>query len=636
MRSFSRYNLPRLNSFTLTLFILILLVLVLYVFNIRNNPPGFYIDESSISYNAYTIASTGRDEFGNSWPLFFRAFGDYKNPVYIYLLAGLFKLTGPSILVARLLSATSGIATGLLLGLLAFRITRQRSVGLLVTLFALLTPWLFELSRVVVEVALYPLVITLFLLCVHRASTKVRWSWREAVCMAGSLTLVTYTYSIGRLFGPLLAVGLVLFASRARRVGLVLTWSFYALTLIPLAIFQQRHPGALMGRFNLVTYITPQSTYAEIAGEFIKHYLASINPWKLLVTGDLNPAQMAHLHGSELFLCAAGVLAVTGLWLILRLHLREAWWRFIIFGLVVAAAPASLTKDFFHMLRLVPLLAFLLVLVIPAIEWLLIDRSRRRTVMAFLVLLAVIQGAAFQWRFHASADSMKRRELFNGDYPAEILARAVASDSRPIYLADVPSIPGYIQAYWYATLYGLPLSDFILLPPDKAPPLDTLVIATENSCPRCQIIATSDFYTLYVADQSLTKSAPLHDGGFRASISVNKAPAVFRAGQIASLLVRIRNEGNSVWLASGRGRGLYQVNLGNHWLQQNGQTLTHDDGRSTLPEDLKPGEARELTIMVATPRKTGKYLLELDMVQEGVTWFGPKGSQTLRIPVTVE
>lgn len=635
MKSSPRYNLPRLDSFTLTLFILILFVLVLYVFNLRNNPPGFYIDESSISYNAYTIASTGRDEFGNSWPLFFRAFGDYKNPVYIYLLAGLFKLTGPSILVARLLSATSGIATGLLLGLLAFRVTRHRSVGLLVTLFALLTPWLFELSRVVVEVALYPLVITLFLLCVHRASTKVRWSWREAVCMAGSLTLVTYTYSIGRLFGPLLAVGLVLFASRARRAGLVLTWSLYALTLIPLAIFQQRYPGALMGRFNLVTYITPQSTYAEIAGEFIKHYLASINPWKLLVTGDLNQAQMAHLYGSELILCAAGVLAVTGLWLILRLHWREAWWRFIIFGLVVSVAPASLTKGSFHMLRLAPLLVFLLVLMSPAIEWLLIERSGRRTVLAFLLLLAVIQGAAFQWRFHASAHSMERRKLFDGGYPTEIFALAEASDSRPIYLADAPNIPGYIQAYWYATLHRLPLSDFILLRPGEPPPLDALVITTENSCPRCRIIATSDFYTLYVAE-SLAKRAPLHDGAFRASISVNKAPAVLRAGQFASLLVLVRNEGNSIWLASERGGALYQVNLGNHWLEQNGQTLTHDDGRSAFSKDLKPGEARELTITVAAPRKPGKYLLELDMVQEGVTWFGPKGSQTLRIPVTVE
>src|SRR4051812_31269208 len=82
-----------------------LLGAVLYAANLRSNPPGFYIDESSISYNAHTIAQTGRDEHGQTLPLFFRAFGEYKNPIYIYLLAGVFRITGPGILTARMLSA---------------------------------------------------------------------------------------------------------------------------------------------------------------------------------------------------------------------------------------------------------------------------------------------------------------------------------------------------------------------------------------------------------------------------------------------------------------------------------------------------------------------------------------------------
>src|SRR5437660_3583859 len=108
------------------------------------NPAGFFVDESSIAYNAYTISQSGRDEFGNSWPLYFRAFGDYKNPVYIYLLAGLFKLTGPNILTARLLSAFAGVIAALLLGLLAARVSGSREAGIVVAGSALLTPWLFE------------------------------------------------------------------------------------------------------------------------------------------------------------------------------------------------------------------------------------------------------------------------------------------------------------------------------------------------------------------------------------------------------------------------------------------------------------------------------------------------------------
>src|ERR1043166_5012720 len=160
--------------------IIVLLVLIaggalLYTRSLTTNPAGFYIDESSIAYNAHSIAQTGHDEHGEAWPLYFRAFGDYKNPVYIYLLAGIFKLTGPSILAARLLSALLGFAAALLIGLLAWQITKRRAVALALTMTALLTPWLFELGRVVVEVSLYPLLVAALLLLVHRVSKKEKW-----------------------------------------------------------------------------------------------------------------------------------------------------------------------------------------------------------------------------------------------------------------------------------------------------------------------------------------------------------------------------------------------------------------------------------------------------------------------------
>src|SRR5437660_1280562 len=124
------------------LFALVILCgFALYTYRITQNPAGFFVDESSIAYNAHTISQTGQDEFGNSWPLYFRAFGDYKNPVHIYLLSGLIKLTGPGILAARMLGAVAGVVAALLLGLLAARVTRRRGVGLLVATSALLTPW---------------------------------------------------------------------------------------------------------------------------------------------------------------------------------------------------------------------------------------------------------------------------------------------------------------------------------------------------------------------------------------------------------------------------------------------------------------------------------------------------------------
>lgn len=42
-------------------------------------------DEAALGYNTYSIATTGRDEFGSILPLRLKSFGDFKMPLYAYL-----------------------------------------------------------------------------------------------------------------------------------------------------------------------------------------------------------------------------------------------------------------------------------------------------------------------------------------------------------------------------------------------------------------------------------------------------------------------------------------------------------------------------------------------------------------------
>ena len=128
------------------------------------NPPGFHRDEAALSLNAYSISTSLRDEDGALLPLFFRSFGDYKSPLYPYLLAGLFTITGPEAQVARGTSAVLVLAAVLLLGLLARRLTGSGRVAVAVVVLAGLTPWLFELGRVALEVSTQPLLVTVLLL----------------------------------------------------------------------------------------------------------------------------------------------------------------------------------------------------------------------------------------------------------------------------------------------------------------------------------------------------------------------------------------------------------------------------------------------------------------------------------------
>ena len=493
-----------------------LLVVVLYFAGVPKNPPGFFIDEASIAYNAHTISRQGVDEHGQRFPLYFRAFGEYKSPVYIYALAAVFRITGPSVRAARLLSAILGVIAALLLGLLAARLTRRRLTGLSVFIAAGLTPWLFEISRLVFEVTLLPTLLALCLLVLHRASKREEWSWRISAGLGLLLGLMVYSYSAGRLLAPLFALGLIFFMTRQRWRGVVLTWFIFALTLLPLAVFTVRHPGALGERFKYVTYVKPEDSRSETVFRFIKNYAANFSPRSWLIVGDPEPRH--HLPGMGSLLTGVVILGVLGLVLVLLRHRREAWWRFVLYGLAVSSIPASLTLDHFHTLRLMGLPVFLLVLAMPAIEFLYADvtalgarasspqlragcsrsrvasgQSARRVVLAALVTLTIVQGAIFQWQFHTAP---ARVDAFDSYYP-QVLDAALARPERPIYLFD-KTPAAYMYAFWYATLRGLDLNNFQRTTKDTPPPPAAVVISHELPCTNCEMIFERGQFRVYV------------------------------------------------------------------------------------------------------------------------------------------
>lgn len=130
-------------------------------------------------------------------------------------------------------------------------------------------------------------------------------------------------------------------------------------------------------------------------------------------------------------------------------------------------------------------------------------------------------------------------------------------------------------------------------------------------------------------------TTPLPDSVYKAQITIVNAPPTLKAGEQVSLKIKVKNLGNGNWPAQGQG-SKYKVDLGNHWLDKKGTEVTADDGRTGLPHDLKPGEEAELSLTVKAPKTSGEYILVLDMVHEDVTWFGPRGSQTVKTNITVQ
>ncbi|HYH86660.1 MAG TPA: hypothetical protein VEX60_14500, partial [Pyrinomonadaceae bacterium] len=133
------------------------------------------------------------------------------------------------------------------------------------------------------------------------------------------------------------------------------------------------------------------------------------------------------------------------------------------------------------------------------------------------------------------------------------------------------------------------------------------------------------------------EQSPLAAGGYRAEITALGAPATMRAGERVALSFRVRNAGSSIWPSRGDAKGRYQVNLADRWLDADGsKVLNALDARTSLRADLAPGGEVEMPLEVNAPREPGVYVLEIDLVHEGVSFFSERGSKSLRLPVRVE
>lgn len=124
-------------------------------------------------------------------------------------------------------------------------------------------------------------------------------------------------------------------------------------------------------------------------------------------------------------------------------------------------------------------------------------------------------------------------------------------------------------------------------------------------------------------------------GRLRAELEAAAPEARLRAaaGQRLQRRVRVRNAGNTLWLAA---PGPGQVLLGGHLRAVDGRLLEQDFLRVALPGDVAPEGRVELELACPAPDRPGAYVLELDLLVEGLCWFGARGSSTLSLPLDVD
>lgn len=327
----------------------------LHFYLIDQLPKGFYVDESSIGYNAHLIATTGTDEHGVHWPLFFEAFGEYKNPLYIYLLAGLYRLLGFSQWTTRALSACIWLVGSFYLFQLCRRLFDNQTTWLYVAIAISFTPWIFSLSRISFELIIaYPL-LAIHLYGLYRGFEENSRQW--AICSGVSMGLCVYAYTTFRVLAPLYCVAVVVCFGARRFRGAQFRFSLgAAISAIPFLIYALGHFDNLSRRFNTITYVhDPAMSAFDKAWMFSSNYLEYFSLSFLLISGDPNPRHHTGFGGE--FMASTVILLVLSIWAVRR-SATDRFYRYMVVGFILSPFAAALTTDVDHSLRAFPMAVF--------------------------------------------------------------------------------------------------------------------------------------------------------------------------------------------------------------------------------------------------------------------------------------
>lgn len=338
-------------------------------YKITESPGGLYIDEISIGYNAWSVLETGRDEHGRNWPLFFEAFGEWKLPVYIYLVTLAQLFIGPTDLSVRLPALFLG--TFAIPSVIYFTRkllantypTHINTIAMVAGGILAVSPGYFQFSRPGFEVVagLFFLILG-FLLFFQSLEKRSTWILQFAVI---SLSLSLYSYHSSRIVVPALVLYLVIAYRKSFHlrvwflslvIGTIMTLPFWRYAVSPAGLVRVRQISIVYNpKGNLV-------------GNFIENYLISISPFMIYVYGDPTiaddtPHRMPLLYAIDFPFVIVGLVIALKEWLIGR----KKEWGFIIWFIFIAHVPTAIATGPPHGLR--QFYALPPIIIVTAVGW---------------------------------------------------------------------------------------------------------------------------------------------------------------------------------------------------------------------------------------------------------------------------
>ena len=357
------------------LILVCLLFLVTRLVKITQIPGSLYWDEASIGYNAHAVLTTGRDEWGEWLPLHFRAFGEFKLPVYIYSVALAEAVVGYGELAVRFPAVIYSLGSLLAVYFITKKLADSTS-ALWATVFFTLSPWGLLITRVGYEMTAgtaFFLLAWLFFLKSKEKPVLFLFSGLAHI-------LAMYSYNSFRVISPLFFLfSLVFFLKKQHILIIFLSMLLLFVSFIPIyKLYRYDAGGARLAAVSL------QGSLPSKALQFSKNYFSHFSPKFLFFDGDTNPR--SNFPGFGLISIFSTPIILLGL--VTAIKRRQS----ILLILILAPVAASLTRESPHALR-----SFLM---FPALSILFGLGAKNRILLVLAVIFMALQFENYTYNFY--------------------------------------------------------------------------------------------------------------------------------------------------------------------------------------------------------------------------------------------
>lgn len=368
----------------LPLILILIIAAFLRLYHLSSLPPALNWDEVSHGYNAYSLLKTGQDEWGFKLPMVFRAYGDYKLPLYIYLTSISVFFFGLNMFSVRLISVISGLLLVFLAYLICKKITKNEMTSLLSSFLVAVSPWSLFVSRIAVEAnlaaALFSLGVYFLILWLSEKNDKNLIF--TAILMGFSL----HAYNSARILVPIASLFIVWLIIKSQKMNLLAVY-LVIIALFSLPVIFQISDNTAKARYEWVTVIDQgvvneinekrnnsslpdfikKISYNKITYFIIKtseNYPKNFLPDFLFLKGGIHK-QFSIPDTGLLYLVTVPFLFL-GLFKSLKSNLSH---RLVALWFFIGFIPPSITKDGVHVLRSLLILPAPMILTAFGIDW---------------------------------------------------------------------------------------------------------------------------------------------------------------------------------------------------------------------------------------------------------------------------